>query len=347
MKLRGFGLAALCLLASGCLFRKRPPVPVSAIEAPTDAPAPPKLVSQSTTVVSESAPAVDIVPEIPKVLMPATRKAPKKAPKKGAAAAPAAKPRIWGQIAVTTSIVSPSQLVGPEVPYSPEYKKLPAFPEKLTFSVGWGVLSVGEATLKVEKLVMFNGRPAYHLVSEARSNAFCDSFHPVRDLNEAWLDAKTLTSLGYSKKLREGGFFRDEWVLFDRDAGTFVMRRVHKDGHFDLRVGTIPANVQDVLSTTYYTRTQQLAAGGAVIVDVNTPDNWPLAIKVGERSTVKVPAGKYPAILLEPEMRREGLFIQKGKRLRLWLSDDDRKAPVLMKVEVFFGHVTASLKEML
>lgn len=255
--------------------------------------------------------------------------------------------REWGLVAITTAIISPSQLMGREVPYDPSYKKLPVFPEKITLQVSWGMLDVGEATLAVSRLVMFNGRPAYHLVSEARSNSFCDTFYRVRDLNESWLDARTLTSLGYSKKLREGGFFRDEWVLYDRDAGTFVARRVDKNGNFAVRTGTIPAQVQDILSSIYYVRSQDLAGRSEVIVDVNTPDNWPLSVKVKERETVKTHLGRFKSVLVEPEMRREGLFVQKGKRLRLWLSDDAQKRPLLMKVEVFFGHVTASLREML
>ncbi len=230
---------------------------------------------------------------------------------------------------------------------SPGFMRLPVFPEKLTLDVSWGMLSVGEATLGVDKIVMFNGRPAYHLVSEARSNSFCDTFYEVRDLNESWLDARTLTSLGYSKKLREGHFFRDEWVLYDRDAGTFVDRRTNKDGTFSVRVGTIPAQVQDVLSSVYFVRSRPLPDGGQVVVDVNTPDNWPLAVKVTKRETVKTPDGRFPAVLVEPAMRREGLFIQKGKNLRLWLSDDEARKPLMMKVEVFFGHVTAVLREVL
>ena len=251
------------------------------------------------------------------------------------------------QITITTSVVSPSEVMGASVPYSPEYMPLPAFPEKLIFSMSWGLLSVGQASMNVAEIVLFNGRPAYHIVSEARSNSFCDTFYKVRDINESWLDARTLTSLGYSKKLREGSFFRDEWVLYNREAGSFVARRTNRDGTFAVRTGTIPAQVQDVLSSIYFTRAQALTDGSEVIVDVNTPDNWPLVIKVKERETVKVPAGKFPAILVEPAMRREGLFVQKGKRLRLWLSDDASKRPVLMKVEVFFGHVTAALRDML
>jgi hypothetical protein len=279
-----------------------------------------------------------------------TAKSRKHGPAAGTATAapvPAPPARTWGLVAITTAIISPSQLIGREVPYDPSYKKLPVFPEKIVLQVSWGMLDVGVATLSVSRIVMFNGRPAYHLVSEAQSNSFCDTFYRVRDLNESWLDAKTLTSLGYSKKLREGGFFRDEWVLYDRDAGTFVARRVDKNGNFSVRTGTIPASVQDILSSIYYTRAQDLNGRSEVIVDVNTPDNWPLSIKVKQRETVKTHLGRHRSVLVEPEMRREGLFVQKGKRLRLWLSDDEQKRPLLMKVEVFFGHVTASLREML
>lgn len=257
------------------------------------------------------------------------------------------KPRAWGRVAITTEIVSPSQLMGPEVPPAPEFQRLPVFPEKLVLQVSWGLLTVGEATLGVDKIVTFNGRAAYHIVSEARSNSFCDTFFPVRDLNESWLDARTLTSLGYSKKLREGRFFRDEWVLYDRDAGTFVARRTDRDGRFAVRTGTIPAQVQDILSSVYFVRSRELKDGGQVVVDVNTPDNWPLVVKVTEREKVKTPAGEFASVLVEPAMRREGLFVQKGKRLRLWLSDDAAKRPLMMKVEVFFGHVTAVLREMI
>ena len=347
-------LSLAVLLLAGCAVHHRATDPAPTVADSTTAGVVlPTLVDQSTvpvSVVLESTPAA-VVPELPAVSTAAAVIAPVKHGAKGkpapVALAPAAKPRLWGRVAITTAIVSPSQLVGPEVPFIPDYKSLPAFPEKITLAMSWGMLSVGEATLTVNKIVMFNGRPAYHLVNEARSNSFCDTFYPVRDLNESWLDARTLTSLGYSKKVREGHFFRDEWTLYDRDAGTFVQRRVGRDGNFAVRVGTIPAKVQDVLSSIYYVRAQQLADGGEVVVDVNTPDNWPLVVKVTGREEVKAPLGKFKTVLVEPMMRREGLFVQKGKRLRLWLSDDGRRAPVMMKVEVFFGHVTAALKEML
>src|SRR6185503_10105573 len=174
------------------------PSPAPAVAAPPPPPAPPPAAA--------SAPGPDVEP----------------------APAPAAKPRTWGYVAITTAIVSPSQLMGPEVPMAPDFQRLPVFPEKLTLAVSWGLLSVGEATMGVNKIVMFNGRPAYHLVTEARSNSFCDTFYSVRDLNESWLDARTLTSPGYSKKLRETSYSPDVWVLYDRDASPFRHRPTRK-----------------------------------------------------------------------------------------------------------------------
>jgi hypothetical protein len=245
-------------------------------------------------------------------------------------------------------VSDPHELVKPYAGSTDGFKQLPVFPEKLVFNVSWGVLGVGEATLSVPELVSMGGRPAYRIVSEANSNKFCDGFYKVRDVNESWLDAATLSSLGYSKKLREGNFFRDEWVLYDYDKKTFNARKIRKDASFEVLGGTIPGRVQDVLSTIYWLRTQKsLEPGTEIVVDVNTRQNWPLVIRVVKRMTIATPAGSFKTILVEPALRQEGIFIQKGKKLQIWLTDDERKMPVLMKVEVFFGHITARLAKVL
>ena len=230
---------------------------------------------------------------------------------------------------------------------SPSGRRLNAFPEKLVYDVSWGIIHVGQATMEVEEMVEFAGRPAYHIVSRATSNGFCDTFYKVRDLNESWLDAATLASLGYSKRLREGHYFRDEWVLYDQENGRFLAKSTGRDGSYGYKAGTTPVNVQDILSSLYYVRSQELKPGGEIILDVNTKENWPLVVRVIRRETLRTPAGLFSTILVEPAIREEGIFIQKGRHLQLWLTDDARKTPVQMTVEVFFGRVTAALLKML
>jgi hypothetical protein len=47
--------------------------------------------------------------------------------------------------------------------------------------------------------------------------------------------------------------------------------------------------------------------------------------------------------VVEPILRGPGVFTQKG-RLTVWLTDDARRMPVLMKSKVVIGHVAAVLK---
>ena len=92
---------------------------------------------------------------------------------------------------------------------------------------------------------------------------------------------------------------------------------------------------------------KNLTPGTEIILDVNTRQNWPLIVKVIRKEKVKTPAGRFDAFLVEPSLRQEGLFIQKGNRLQVWLSDDPKRVPVLMKVDVFFGSITARLAKMI
>ncbi|MBI3297493.1 MAG: DUF3108 domain-containing protein [Elusimicrobia bacterium] len=243
------------------------------------------------------------------------------------------------------TVSSPADLVRGTVPYSQDWTKVNFFPEKLTYEVKWGVVSMGKSDLAIKEVVDFNGKPAYHIVSTARSTPFADRFYKVRDLNEAWMDVGDLKSLGYSKQLREGHFFRDEWVLFDYEDKGFLSKRTERDGGFSYSTGTIPGAVQDILSSIYLLRPKRLAVGDEIILDVNTKSNWPLTIKVNRKQTVKVPAGRFSCVVVEPVLRGEGIFIQKGRSLQIWLTDDERHIPVLMQVDIIIGSISAYLEK--
>ncbi|MBI4050978.1 MAG: DUF3108 domain-containing protein [Elusimicrobia bacterium] len=217
------------------------------------------------------------------------------------------------------------------------------FPECLEYKVKWGILNVGRATLCSTETVKMNGKTGYHITSEAASNSFIDAFFKVRDFNEAWLDTSLLNSWGYYKRIREGNFFREEWTLYRTEEKKFLSQIKDKNGNVSYRQGDIPDFVFDILSSLYYIRMQQMDVGREYTLDVNTKENWPLIIKILERDDVKTPLGKFDCFIVEPMLRKEGIFIQKGKRLRVWMTADDRKIPVQMKAEVFIGNVSAEL----
>ena len=57
---------------------------------------------------------------------------------------------------------------------------------------------------------------------------------------------------------------------------------------------------------------------------------------------MKVEAGTFDCLVVEPVQETAGLFKHKGK-LKVWMTDDDRKMPVLMKSKVLVGYLSAEL----
>lgn len=208
--------------------------------------------------------------------------------------------------------------------------------ENLVFSVQYGLVTAGEATLEVRNLATLDGRPCYRIVSDARTNEFFSKFYAVRDRYESYIDTVELYSLRYEKHLREGKFKRDAVVDFDQVRH----RAKYKD-----KVVPIPPRTQDVLSALYYVRTLPLEVGQSISLANHTDGkNYPLIVKVHRRERVKVDAGEFDCLVVEPILRGPGIFTQKG-RLTVWLTDDERRMPVLMKSKVIIGHVAAVLKE--
>jgi uncharacterized protein DUF3108 len=224
----------------------------------------------------------------------------------------------------------------------------PAFGEgeDLTFAIRWGVITGGYATLSVPSIDVVEGQPAYHILSEARSTGIVDTFYKVRDRNEAWLATAYPRSLRYSKKILEGKYSVDEVVELDQAARTFHTTEVRHDKNNakEETKGEIPPNVLDVLSSLYYIRSMPLEVGKSFTIDVHSGEkSWPLLVHVKKLEKVKVKAGKFLCYRVEPVLRERGVFISKGKKLEVWMTADARHMPVLMRSEIFIGHVSAEL----
>ncbi|UCE66156.1 MAG: DUF3108 domain-containing protein [Candidatus Zixiibacteriota bacterium] len=209
--------------------------------------------------------------------------------------------------------------------------------ERLEFSVKYGKLPAGSAVMEIPGIIELDGHDCYEIVSTAQSNNVVSVFYKVRDTVKTFVDIDGIFPHKFWKKLREGSYKTEKTTIFDQK------------NHYAVTDGdTIPTYtfVQDAFSSLYYIRTQELTAGQDIFIDNHTSKkNFPLKLKVLKKERVKVPAGEFDCVVVEPMMRAEGIFKAKG-RIRVWLTDDQYKMPVLMKTEVFFlGSISAQLKE--
>lgn len=208
--------------------------------------------------------------------------------------------------------------------------------EKLVYSVQYGIISAGEASLEIRNISIVDSIPCYNIVSNARTNDVFSVVFKVRDRFVSLMDTTNLVSVRYEKHLREGSFKRDESVRFDH--------KNHRAVYADKEVPIAP-RTQDVLSSMYYVRTLPLKIGQNIALANHTDGkNYPLVVKVLRKERVTVEAGTFDCIVVEPFLRGPGIFQQKG-RLTVWVTDDEFRLPVLMQSRVMIGAVSAVLKD--
>lgn len=215
--------------------------------------------------------------------------------------------------------------------------------ESILYVIKYGVVPSGFATLEIPNAEPVNGRNAYHIVSRAKTNKGTGMFFKVRDVNESWMDIESLCSLRFFQHLQEGLHERETRTDYDHPNGKFLFWKKRK-GKESTNEGGMPPYVQDVLSSLYYIRSQELEVGKDYALDANSGGKtWPLKVHVEKIQTIRVPAGKFECYKVEPILAGDGIFQQKGK-LEVWLTRDERKIPVLMRSRVLVGAFDAEMQ---
>jgi hypothetical protein len=189
-------------------------------------------------------------------------------------------------------------------------------------------------TLTTSPQTELEEHPAYRIELSAVSNDFVSAFFEVRDSAVSWIDARTLESLRYEKHTVEGRRIRDERIDFDPAAGT--ARRGKKTIPF-----TRPA--YDSLSALYLVRTRPLKEGEPLDLEVVAGHHaYVLTVEVLDREAVKTPAGVFQTRRVHPKMKEDAPLKSQGD-LWLWLTEDERKIPVMIRSKLKFGSLTARL----
>lgn len=207
--------------------------------------------------------------------------------------------------------------------------------ERLVFDVVYGLIHAGTGTLSIPDTQWVHGRPCYHIVTTAKSHKFFDAFYKVRDRIESFMDMEGTFSWRFEKHIREGKYKRDRFAAYDYPNSRIITRR---------DTIAVEKQIQDILSAFYYVRMLPLEVGKHLVVDSFSERNvHPVKVLIHAKDRVEVPAGTFDCIVVEPVLQEAGIFQQKG-RIAVWVTDDERKMPVLMKSKVLVGTIDARLR---
>lgn len=208
--------------------------------------------------------------------------------------------------------------------------------ESLTYSIGWEKITAGTGTMTVGAPIDTFGRLCFPIVSTVQSTPFVSTFFKVDDWVQTIMDVKELYPLRFQKRLHEGKFRSNRSIDFDPHHGL---------AYTPADTFPIPPYVLDDLSLLYHVRTLELVPGKDVELDIYSGKKlYRLTVKIVKKERVKVAAGVFNTIVVEPLLQAAGLFKHEG-RVTVWLTDDRLHLPVLMKSKVVVGSIVAELQD--
>ena len=251
---------------------------------------------------------------------------------------------LWVSIALAlvTSLLAARQLRSQDVgtlavnlpPVQP--RKIVPFDtgERLTYDVRFGGIKVGTGRMEVVGTQDVRGREAWHTRFTVKGGI---PFYKVNDRLESWIDTRTFESLRFIQDLEEGRRDKERFYEIYPERATYSERGETEhapsvddpldDAAFMYFVRTIPLEVGKTYQFNRYFR----------------PDRNPVQIRVLRKDKIKVPAGTYQTIVIQPVIKSKGIFSEKG-HAEMWLTDDSRRLLVQMKTDLSIGSLGLYLR---
>lgn len=211
--------------------------------------------------------------------------------------------------------------------------------EKLVFGVEWRLIRAGAVT--IEKF-------PYETSVKLDSAGIVSTLFRIQDVYRVHYE-ETLCATSSVMDSMEGKRHHEARVTYDRKRNhAFFVERDLADNKILKETGTdIPNCVADVTGAFAKLRSMNLSVGQSVQIPVSDGRrSAPVKVTAMEREDVKTPMGAYKAIKYEADLMNGVVYLRKGD-LWLWLTDDERRLPVQIRVRTGFpiGAVTLALEK--
>jgi len=217
--------------------------------------------------------------------------------------------------------------------------------ERLLYDIKYGMISAGSSTFNTIKTT-FEDEDAWRIYTTAQTNSVFDKVFKVRDTIESIATYDSLYSLKFTKNMSEGSYRQHRIHRnYLKEKYSVYLRFNHKINKFIDTIIEIPSNTYDLLSAMSKIRTLQLEPGDEIPLNVTVDGkNYDAIISVLRKEEIKTILGNKQCLVIEPALKGDAIFKQTGV-IHVWITDDDKKIPVLLQSKVIFGHFRAILTD--
>lgn len=165
---------------------------------------------------------------------------------------------------------------------------------------------------------------------------------------ESTVDPSSFTVLHTRKLDEQGNRRRTSEAVFDRATGKVVWtERDPNNPTKEPRVVSADFNgaVQDLASIFYFLRTQPLAPGQNLEINISDSGRvYRVPVRVVERKKMKSLLGEVSVLKVEPEVFGEGRLVRGRGTMAIWFTDDARHIPIRAHISNEMGTLDIKLK---
>ena len=211
--------------------------------------------------------------------------------------------------------------------------------ERLTYTIEWRLIHAGNAVLE--------SGPSSSSV-KLQSAGLVSTLYMIQDSYRVQFEAPFCATASLMDA-REGSRHRETAVNFDRNRNRAFLteKDLVKNTTASRTDVQIPNCVHEVLSGLLRLRRMKVDIGQSVQLPV-TDGRKSAAVKIEaqEREKVNTPAGTFNTVRYEISLLNGVVYLRPG-RVFVWLTDDDRRLPVQIRLRMDFpmGTVTLDLEK--
>ncbi|MGI4739617.1 MAG: DUF3108 domain-containing protein [Janthinobacterium lividum] len=218
--------------------------------------------------------------------------------------------------------------------------------ETLRYKVHYGVLNAAEATVETSNsLERVAGRPCYKATVSGRTTGSFDFFLHVRDQWRSYIDTASILPLRSSRDIEESTYRKKEVVDFDQERNVVNVLQTHTKEPIRYTF-KVPNNVQELVSGFYYLRTlsyERMKPGEVIHMGgFFDESSFNMDVVFRGREVIETKAGPIHVLKLVPKMPANRIF-RGEEAIKIYLSDDRNKIPVLFQAELFVGAVKVDM----
>ncbi len=206
--------------------------------------------------------------------------------------------------------------------------------ETLVYEAKFGFLTLGSGMMHVAGIDTVRGEPALHVIFVLKGGGF---MFPMHDRMDSWIGIDDFASRRFVQDFHEGSSHRyTAWEIYP-DSGYY-----REEGTDSTNV-TSPDPLDDY-AFFYFARTLDYEVGQTYEFHrYFRPDRNPVVLEVLEKDTLDLPAGRFPSVVVHPVIQGRGILAE-GKEARMWISDDESRLMIQLKVKFSFATITLRLK---